>query len=507
MRNQGVGSWPERRARRTPDRPALVDGDTELTFADVNRRVTGLAHGLRAEGVTAPDRIAYLGPNGAPLVETMFAAHVLGCVFVPLNTRLTPAELDHQLLDCQVSALVYAGAHASTVRGLAHPPVLLAFHDPEPGADPPGHVLDDLVSADTAPIDEPVALQDAAMILYTSGTTGRPKGATLSHGNLTWNAVNVLVDLDLSHDEVTLASAPLFHVAALNMTLLPTFLKGGRSVLMRSWGPAACLAAVQRHGVTFMFGVPTMFADLTREPDWASADLSSIRTLLAGGAPVPSELISTYLERGLGFLQGYGLTEASPGTMVVPADRAQEKVGSAGVPHFFNDVRIGGTSAEGGVGELLVQGPTVMEGYWHQPEATADTIVDGWLRTGDVATVDADGFVTLVDRVKDIYVSGGENVYPAEVEAALRMHPDVVDCAVVGVPDDRWGEVGHAFVELRTGAVLTPETLVDFLAGRLARYKLPREVHRVAALPRTGSGKVTKAALRGDRPGQRALRE
>jgi fatty-acyl-CoA synthase len=497
MRDHGIGSWPARRARRTPGRLAFIDGDRDLSFADVHDQVTALAHGLRDLGVDRPDRVAYLGPNGIHLVATMFAAHALGAVFVPLNTRLTPAELDHQLADCDVAALIYAGAHAEAVHQLAAAPGVLLVHDREDGADQAlGRDLEPLLhtEGDLAEIDEPVGHEDPAMILYTSGTTGRPKGATLTHGNLIWNALNVVVDLDLAHDEVTLASAPLFHVAALNMTLLPTFLKGGTSVLMRSWGSAACLEAVQRHGVTLMFGVPTMYADLTRDPGWPTADLSSVRTLLAGGAPVPPELIETYLDRGLQFLQGYGLTEASPGTMVVPADRAQEKVGSAGVPHFFNDVRIDGA---GQTGELLVEGPTIMAGYWQQPAATADTLVDGWLRTGDVATMDHDRFVTLVDRVKDIYVSGGENVYPAEVEAVLREHPDIRDCAVVGVPDERWGEVGRAFVEVRDSAAVTDADLLSFLGDRLARYKLPREVIRLPVLPRTGSGKITKASLRG----------
>jgi fatty-acyl-CoA synthase len=498
VKNHGVGSWPARRARRTPQRIAFVDGERTLTFAEVNHQVTALAHLLRDLGVNRADRVAYLGPNGIRLVTTMFAAHALGAVFVPLNTRLTPAELSYQLADCEVAALVYAGTHGRTVETLAASPGVLLVHDRDSGGPDPALARDLEVLLDTSSalseIDEPVGHADLAMILYTSGTTGRPKGATLTHGNVIWNALNVLVDLDLSHDEVTLASAPLFHVAALNMTLLPTFLKGGTSVLMQTWGSAACLEAVQQHGVTLMFGVPTMFADLTRDPGWPSADLSTVRTLLAGGAPVPLDLIEAYLDRDLHFLQGYGLTEASPGTMVVPADRARQKVGSAGVPHFFSDVRIE-CDTVGSAGELMVEGPTVMVGYWQQPDATAETMSDGWLRTGDVARMDDDGFVSLVDRVKDIYVSGGENVYPAEVEAALREHPDVVDCAVVGVPDQRWGEVGRAFVEIRDGASTSDDDLVRFLGDRLARYKLPREVVRVAALPRTASGKVSKASL------------
>src|SRR6185312_14401707 len=246
--------------------------------------------------------------------------------------------------------------------------------------------------------DEPVGLDDPCMILYTSGTTGRPKGAVLTHGNLTWNAVNVVVDTDLAHDEVTLVSAPMFHTASLGMTCLPTLLKGGTVVLEESFDEHRTLELIEDLRVTLLFGVPTMYQRLADAPGFAGADLSSIRTLMCGGAPVPGTLIDRYLARGLGFVQGYGLTEASPGTLLLDAEHAVSKAGSAGVPHFFTEVRLigaGGEVAAGDVGELRVQGPNVMPGYWGRPQETAQTLDEGWLRTGDLAVADADGYVRI----------------------------------------------------------------------------------------------------------------
>jgi fatty-acyl-CoA synthase len=351
---------------------------------------------------------------------------------------------------------------------------------------------DDLL-AGTADRRDPVDVDpdDTAVLLYTSGTTGRPKAARLSHANLTWNALNVLVDVDLARDEVCLLSAPLFHAAALGMTCLPVLLKGGTLVLEETFDVERTLDLVPAEGVTVMFGVPTMFATLARSPRFATTDLSSVRYLLCGGAPVPPSLLETYAARGLTFLQGYGMTEAAPGVLLLDREHAREKTGTAGRPHFFTDVRLDDR------GEVLVRGPNVVDGYWRRPEeSTAAFDDEGWFRSGDVATVDDDGFHRIVDRVKDLYISGGENVSPAEVEGVLTGHPDVVDAAVIGVPDERWGETGHAWVVLAAGSTTTPADVLAFLDGRLARFKHPRAVDVVDALPRNPTGKLDKGALR-----------
>lgn len=336
------------------------------------------------------------------------------------------------------------------------------------------------------------------MIQYTSGTSGRPKGVMLTHGNVTWNVMNLLVDVDLGSEEVSLVTAPLFHTAALNQVLLPTLLKGGTALVEAKFDADRCLALIEQHAVSVLFGVTSMYLALAQAPRWAGADLGSLRHALSGGAPIPESLLRTWVERGLMIIQGYGLTESSPGATMLRAADGVRKLGSAGTACFFSDVRVVPTSdADDRTGEVQVQGPNVSPGYWNQPEATRAALdEDGWLRTGDVARVDDDGYLYIVDRLKDMFISGGENVYPAEVERALHTHPDVAECAVVGVPDPTWGEVGRAVVVPRAGARLTEAELLDHLDGRLARYKIPRSVVLCDELPHNASGKLVRTRVR-----------
>ncbi|MFD5120230.1 long-chain fatty acid--CoA ligase [Streptomyces sp. NPDC058385] len=489
MRNEGLGSWPARRARKTPHRTALIHGTTTVSYAALHERTTRLAHALRALGVRRGDRVAYLGPNHPSFLEALFAAGLLGALFVPLNTRLAEPELAFQIRDSGATVLLHAAALGGDLPG-----VRTAVE-----ADGPAYE-ELLAAAPVLPIDERVGPDDVGIIMYTSGTTGRPKGAMLTHGNLTWNALNVLVDQDLIADEVALVAAPLFHTAGLNMLTLPVLLKGGSCVLVGSFDAAATLELVERHRVTFMFGVPTMFDRLTRQPNWPDTDLSSLRMLSCGGSPVPTPLIAAYQDRGLTFLQGYGMTEAAPGTLFLDAEHAVSKAGTAGVPHFFSDVRVAGPDLApvepGETGEVLVRGPHVMPGYWGLPGESAAAFADGWFRTGDAARIDADGYVTIVDRFKDMIISGGENIYPAEVEDALLAHADVAECAVIGVPDEKWGEVGRAVLVAREGRAADPQEVLASLSGRLAPYKIPKSAVVVDALPRTASGKLVKADIR-----------
>ncbi|MFI6938721.1 long-chain fatty acid--CoA ligase [Streptomyces sp. NPDC050418] len=501
MLNEGIGSWPARRARKTPDRVAVVHEDTELTYRALHERVLRLAHALRALGTGRGDRIAYLGPNHPAFLETLFAAGALGAVLVPLNTRLAAPELAYNLADSGSTVLVHGPEHADTAAtAAADSPVRHRISLSGPAAGVLGY--EELLAEQRAlPLDEEVGPDEPCIIMYTSGTTGRPKGAVLSHANITWNSVNVLVDTDLTGDEVTLVVAPLFHTAGLNMTCLPTLLKGGRVVLLGSFDPDQVLDVIRRRRVTYMFGVPTMYDAMAARPGWAGADLSSLRTLNCGGAPVPAGTIATYLARGLAFSQGYGMTEASPGVLFLDRSQATAKAGSAGVPHFFTDTRVvladGGDAAPGQPGEILVSGPNVMTGYWGREQDTAAAVTaDRWLRTGDLARVDEDGYAYIVDRLKDMFVSGGENVYPAEVEEALLSHPAVHECAVVGVPHAVWGEVGHVVVVRAPGARIGEDEVLAHLRIRLAKYKIPRTVAFAGRLPRTASGKIVKPAVR-----------
>jgi fatty-acyl-CoA synthase len=480
----------------SPQRLALVHGETCRTYVELDDRTRALAGGLQSLGVGPGDRVAYLGPNDPTLLETLFATTALGGVFVPVNWRLAAPELTHIAADCGASVLVHAAALADMAQAMTADSSTALRHVVELGPE-----FEGLARADSSAAgDGPVELDDPAVIVYTSGTTGRPKGATLSHGNITWNCVNVLIDTDLASDEVALVCAPLFHVAALNMVSLPMIMKGGTVVLTGGFDPDVVLELIARHRVTVMFGVPSMFNAMAQVPAFASADLSSLRRLLCGGAPVPLSTIRTYLDRDILFLQGYGMTETSPGALFLGAERAADKAGSAGVASFFTDVRVvrpdGSDVAPGEKGEVVVAGPNVMRGYWNRPDATAEVMDGEWFRSGDVAVVDGDGYVTIVDRMKDVIISGGENIYPAEVEDAIYSHPDVAECAVIGIPDERWGEVGRAIVVRRAGAALDEQAVLDHLDGRLARYKLPRSVVFADGLPRSGAGKVLKAELR-----------
>ncbi len=492
MRNQGIGSWPARRARMSPDRTAIVDDGREWTYGELYRRSTRMAHTLGGLDVASGDRVAYLGPNHAVFLETLFGAGMLGAIFVPLNARLTPTELAYILGDSGTSVLVYAPTHRETAEALREVvPHLLDFDGYERLQ----------AQAGEEPVDEPVDQEDIAVIMYTSGTTGNPKGASLSHANIHWNSFNLLIDVDLAGDEVTLVNAPMFHVAALNQTVLPTLLKGGTVVLAPSFDAAGTLGLIARYRVTYLFGVPAMFQAVAAAPGWAAADLSSVRTMICGGAPVPERVITTYQERGLTFLQGYGLTESAPSALFLRAAESTRKVGSAGTPCFFTDVRVVGPDGEdvtpGEPGEVVLYGPNVMAGYWDKPAETAAVLsADGWLRTGDVAVTDDEGFLYIRDRIKDLIISGGENIYPAEVEDAIHKHPAVADCAVIGIADERWGEVGRAVVVVRDGAEVEPTELLEFLSGRIARYKVPKSVVFTSTLPRTASGKLLKSRLR-----------
>ncbi|MBB5801898.1 fatty-acyl-CoA synthase [Saccharothrix ecbatanensis] len=502
MLNQGIGSWTARRVRKTPEKVAVVHEGRGSTYRQLHERVLRLAHGLRRVGVGRGDRVAYLGPNHPAFLETLFAAGALGAVFVPLNMRLAPAEVAHILTDSGADVLVYGPEQASlvqAVRGDVGPLRVIALAHPAAGESSYEEVI---ASSPADPIDEPVTLDDLCLIMYTSGTTGRPKGAMLTHGNITWNTVNVLVDVDLASDEVTLVVAPLFHTAGLNMTCLPTLIKGGTVVLMSAFDAAEVLEQIETHRVTYMFGVPTMYNAIAACPRWEEADLSSLRQVNCGGAPVPESTIRTYQRRGLSFSQGYGMTETSPGTLYLTKEMNEVKAGTAGVPHFFTDVRVVGPGlidvAPGEKGEIVISGPNVMRGYWQRPADTAGAFgPDGWFHSGDIATPDEDGYIAVVDRLKDVIISGGENIYPAEVESVLHQHPAIAECTVIGVPDPRWGEVGRAVVTVNPGAEATGEQdVLAFLRDRLAGYKIPKSVVFVDELPQSATGKLLKKLVR-----------
>ena len=495
-----LGSWIGRRAAATPRLPAITfDGHT-TSYGELLDRIDRLAAELAAGGVGRGDRVGYLGLNDPMFLITLFAAARIGAVFVPLNYRLTAAELGYILADAGVHTLLADAWHAAvagpvlTGSGVRRALALSAV----PGWEPLPGLL-----ANRGRLAAPVhpRSDEVAVIMYTSGTTGRPKGAMLTHGNLFWNNVNALLSFDVSQDDVSLVAAPLFHIGGLNVTTLVTLQKGGQIVLMPAFDPGQALKLIAEYRVTTMFGVPAMFLFMSQVPEFAAADLSSVRYLICGGAPVPETLITRYGQRGIAFVQGYGLTETAPLALVLRADEVSVKAGAAGHAVLpLSDVRLvdaeNNPVAPGERGEICVRGPQVMAGYWHNREAT-DAVIDagGWFHTGDIGQADQDGYVYVVDRLKDMVITGGENVYPAEVEAVLYYHPAIAEVAVLGTPHEQWGEAVTAVVALHPGAALTLEELSAFARDKLAGYKIPLRLEFVDALPRNPAGKVLKYQL------------
>jgi fatty-acyl-CoA synthase len=501
--NAGLGTWPARRARISPDRTALLDPHRALTYAELADRTARYAGALRRLGVGPGDRVAYLGVNAVEVFETFFATWLLGAVAVPLNYRLSGAEIRYMLDDSGATVLVHSADTDALVADAAPLPAGLRVLAVHPASCPAGgsDYAAEIAAGPALPAEPPVSLDDPALILYTSGTTGRPKGAVLTHGSLTWNTVNFLAHVDVLSTDRALCIAPLFHCVGLGQVTLPTLFKGGSVEVLPKADPGLVLDRVSAAGITSFSAVPTMLQMMCEHPSWDTADLTSLTLVQYGGSPVQERVARAWLDRGVRLIQGYGMTEASPGVYMATHDGTLTHATSVGVPHFFTDVallRDGRPEPVGGEpAELVVRGPHVFAGYWNRPEETEASFVDEqWFRTGDVLRVDDDGWAHVVDRVKDMYISGGENVYPAEVEAVAVQLDAVANCAVVGVADKRWGEVGTAYVQVREGATLTEAELRAHLEANLARYKVPRYIELVPDLPRNATGKIRRVELR-----------
>jgi len=503
------GNWLAKWAQVEPDKTALVDltDGRSHSYAALNQRADRAARMLADQlDVGAGDRVALLGENRLEQVELFFAVAKLGAVLVPVNWRLSPDEVAYILADAEPTVLFYGSDVDATAEALANglwSGTLVAFdHD---GDDAGGYEAR-LERAATDPVaTEDIAENTPLMLLYTSGTTGRPKGAILTHGTITWNAINTATGWDLRADDITITHTPFFHTGGWNVLTLPLLHRGATVVLARRFDPAQTLRAVAQHGVTVLFAVPTMFQMLLEEPGFAEADLASVRFFISGGAPCPIPLIEAFAQRGLVFKQGYGLTEVGPNCFVLHERDAIRKAGAVGFPVLHLDTRLvdgdGREVPPGAVGELQLRGPTVCAGYWKNADAsTAAMVGDGWFATGDLFRQDPDGYHYVVGRLKEMFISGGENVYPAEVERVLYQVEGVVEAAVIGMPDEKWGEVGHAFVALARDGNQPPtaEELLAFCRDKLARYKVPKALIILDSLPKGASGKIEKKQLRTD---------
>ncbi len=492
-----IGDWLARREMLTPNKIALVDtlnGNRRITYREWNRAANRTANFLRERlGVQKGDRVAVLAMNCVEYLDLWFACGKLGAIMQTLNWRLTPRELAGLIADATPRVLVYGpdfAAVADTVRaGSIEHSVALAGDFSERDNYP-----------QTPAPEVELTWDDPWVICYTGGTTGLPNGAILTHGNVTWNSVNTVMSWGLTPDDVTILNSPLFHTGGLNVFTAPLVHIGGTSIVCRAFDADQVFDLIRDAGVTIYFGVPTMFIAMQQHPRWSQADFSKLKLVISGGAPCPLPVFEKFWARGVDFKTGYGLTEAGPNTFWLPREDVRRKPGVVGFPLFHVDVKIvddnGSPRGADEVGELLVRGPHVCAGYWNRPAETAKAIdKDGWLCTGDLARRDADGYYTIVGRSKDMIISGGENVYPAEVESVLHAHPAVAEAALIGVPDAKWGEVGRALVVKQKDALVTTEELIAFCQPRLARYKIPKSFVFVDALPMTAAGKIDKKVL------------
>lgn len=484
------------RARLTPDKLALVlaaDG-RRFTYAELDQRASGCAALWQRLGINKDDRVGILAHNRLEFVDAFFAAGRSGVILVPLNTRLTAHELEFIIRDSGMRALMYDSDLTATVDKLRERLSLdwIALDSARP---------DEIEYTVHTPGFTPVrcAPEDIYCLLYTSGTTGKPKGVMLPHRMIIWNAYNTVMSWQLRDTDISPIFTPMYHAGGLNVFLTPLFAVGGTIVIHRHFGPAEVWRVLAEEKCTVVMGVPTIYKLLMDAREFASARLPHLRWLISGGAPLPHYIIEAYSARGITFKQGYGLTEAGVNCFAMTPEDSVRRLGSIGKPMLFCEARLvdstGNDVPAKEVGELWLRGPHVSKGYWNQPEATCSAIdTQGWLHTGDLARRDEEGFFYIAGRSKDMFISGGVNVYPAEIEAALLTHSDVKDAAVVGVAHEVWGEVGVAFVVARTK--LLADDLVSYLSERLSKFKIPKHFVFVNELPRTPYGKVVKPQLK-----------
>jgi len=505
-----IGWIATKRALITPDRTALIYEDKPISYKELNDGTNRCAHLFQQKGLKKGDRVAVLLLNCPEFLEVFFAAAKLGLIFVPLNFRLVAPELKYQLNDCGARMLVF---HDALIKGFepirtevsveedkylyvqsgvpdapACPDWAASFHDavrPLPSAEPT--------------IDDPPAIEDPLAIMYTSGVTGAPKGAVLSHQQTYYKNVQMMMYTDMRETDVYLSQLPLFHSGGLFISATPTLCRGAALIMRQGFDPDKFASDIERHRATIILALTTMWKFVLSTGKLDHVDLGSVRVVLGGGERTPPSMLDDLAAKGLYMQQGLGLTENSA-MMLLPRTDLHRKHGSVGLPGFFTHAWIEGTdgkeAAPGEIGEIVAKGPTVMTGYWNLPEKTSEAIVNGVLHTGDLGYRDEDGYFYIVDRAKDMYRSGGENVYPAEIEKVLAGHPRISDVAVIGVPDDTWGETGMAFVIPAKGASVTKDEVLKYLDGKVARYKYPRHVEFIDALPMTASGKVKKVDLK-----------
>jgi len=508
-----IGDYLGRREIYSPDKLAIVDAGKEpearFTYREMNERANRLANWLRnSAGVEKGDRVAILAHDGVEHLDCFFACGKLGAIHTAFNWRLHWREHLGIIKNVQPKVLIFSdnfqesvaqieAAVSNTGGAIGH-----YLHIEGDGIGGSHHFEAAIRDSSPDPVTcETLEREDIACLLFTGGTTGLPKGAMISHRMICWNVLNTVIH-DLHHDDVYLNVFPLFHAGGLFAYLSSQLVFGNTTILTRQFDPEQVLNLIEQESATVFAAVPTMFQMLTQAPNWRTAGMSTLRFCTSGGAPLPVPLVEQYTrEKGIRFKQGLGMTEFGPGLFALPPEDAIRKAGSIGRPNYFVDVRVvDGENIPLGPnqpGELLLKGPSGCSGYWNDPDAFAEVIDDeGWFHTGDIVEYDEDWYFFIRDRKKDMFISGGENVYPAEIENVLYKHPAVHMCAVIGLPDERWGEVGKACVVLKPGQSAGERELIAFMKDNLARYKVAKSVTFYDALPLSGMGKILKRELR-----------
>ncbi|MFO7446694.1 MAG: long-chain fatty acid--CoA ligase [Ignavibacteriaceae bacterium] len=490
--------WLSKWAYYTPGKLFLKEYNRKLewSFADFNNRTNKLASYLTKElKLKKGDRIAFYSKNRAEYVLFFLACIKSGIILVPLNFRLTPRELDILIHDAEPALFVYEKEYEEQVKKLSQLPGIKLLKQVEDFSSILTGKTELHEYLPSAPPDE----RDPVMILYTAGTTGLPKGVIINHRMLFWNALNTCLRLDITSSDHTQSFAPFFHTGGWNVLFTPFLFHGASHTILQSFNAEIILKLMEEEKTTLLFGVPTMLQMMSDLPGFENANLSSIRYAIVGGAPMPIPLINLWHKKGIYIRQGYGLTEVGPNCFSLHQDDAIRKKGSIGFPNFYVEAKIMSTEGKecnaGEVGELWLRSPVVTDGYWRKEQETSESITDGFFHTGDLVKKDSEGYYYVVDRKKNMYISGGENVYPAEVEKYLYTHDAVKEAAVIGVPDEKWGEAGKAFLVLKEGAALNENDIIEYCKGSLAKYKIPKHVQFLKVLPKTEAGKINKIEL------------
>ncbi|MCC3303231.1 acyl-CoA synthetase [Sneathiella sp. HT1-7] len=496
--------WLAHHTERVPGKEVWVDlhSNRHFTYAEANDRALRLAFHLQKNcEIEKGDRVGVLAMNSTDMLEIQAACAKIGAIFLPLNWRLTVNELDFIIRDAGPKALIHDSQFSVEIGELKERTDVLHFLETSGGGgDTPYEAA--IKAANPTPTLTNVTHGDVWTIMYTSGTTGLPKGAMNTYGMAFYNAVNLGVPTYFTPDAKTLTILPLFHTGGLNCYSSVALYFGGTTLVMRAFDPGECLRIIddEEIGLTHFFGVPANYLFMSQHPEFNTTDFSRLACSGVGGAPTPVPLLETYKARGLALQQGYGMTETSPTVTVQDAEMAFSKPGSAGKLALNAEARVvdknGEDVRQGETGELWVKGPNITPGYWNRPDANAETITNGWLHTGDACRVDEEGHYFIVDRWKDMYISGGENVYPAEIESTLFKMPEIADLAVIGVPDDRWDEVGCAVIVIAPDKQLSADDVIHYCQDKLARYKIPKHVVFMEELPRNATGKVLKRVLK-----------